>query len=431
MQHSDEQAYRGWNSSFREFQNTSNSVILNSLRRHYPESSESQVTTWRRTVPKLKQEISEVVQIDAGFTSFTAVLEYQLPMESRRADAVLLLNDGVMVIELKGKSYSTDADIDQAHAYARDLKCYHRECHEREVVAVLVPEQLPSAVTKERNVFICSPDRLDALVAYLSSRNRASQIDSEKFLSAQAYKPLPTLIQAARELFINKKPPQIWKSVADTDHAVTAIRDIIADAYLTQTRKLILLTGVPGSGKTLVGLRVVHMPELDNLVGHNQGTPAIFLSGNAPLVRLLQYVLRTENSGGQTFVRHVKDYVKRYRKSSTLIPGEHVVVFDEAQRAHDAQQVQEVHKDSESESALSEPEHLIEFSQRCSGWSVIVGLIGGGQEINKGEEGGLKLWADAICNSSVSKEWTIYGPGELGTRFFTTQFSGKPGSQSR
>ena len=426
MQHSDGQANRGWDSSFRDFQNTSNSVILNSLRSYYPDSSESQITTWRRTVPQLKKEIGEVVQIDAGFTSFTAVLEYELPMESRRADAILLLNDGVMVIELKGKTHSTDADIDQAHAYARDLKHYHRECHERDVVAVLIPERLPSAVTKQRDVFICSPDRLDALVAYLSSRNKKPPIDSERFLSGQAYKPLPSLVQAARDLFINKRPPQIWKSVADTDDAVCAIRNIIVDAYRTKSRKLVLLTGVPGSGKTLVGLRVVHMPELDSLMSQNGGAPAILLSGNDPLVRVLQHVMRTAKSDGKTFVRHIKNYVKMYLNSATRIPSEHIVVFDEAQRAHDAQQVTEVHGESGPESNPSEPECLIRFAERCNDWSVVVGLIGSGQEINKGEEGGLKLWVDAVSSSPSSNQWTVCGPEELKVHFSDLDFHTEP-----
>ncbi len=401
-------------------------MILNSLRSHYPDSSESQVTTWRRTVPQLQKEIGEVVQIDAGFTPFTAVLEYELPMESRRADAILLLNDSVMVIELKGKTHSTDADIDQAHAYARDLKHYHRECHGRDVVAVLIPERMPSTVTKQRDVFVCSPDRLDALVAFLSSRTNTPPIDSERFLSDQAYKPLPSLIRAARDLFIHKRSPQIWKSVADTDDAVCAIRNIIVDAYQTKSRKLVLLTGVPGSGKTLVGLRVVHMPELDHLIPQNGGTPAILLSGNDPLVRVLQHVLRTEKSDGKTFVRHIKNYVKTYLKSATRIPSENIVVFDEAQRAHDAGQVAEVHRSSGSESTPSEPECLIQFAERCRDWSVVVGLIGSGQEINKGEEGGLKLWMDAVSSSPSSSQWTVIGPEELKVHFSELEFQTEP-----
>ena len=419
------QAHRGWDSDFQEFQSASKSLILKCLRDNYPDSSDSEVSSWNRTVPKLQREIGEIVEVDAGFNSFTAVLEYELPMESRRADAVLLLHDGVVVIELKGKTDSTDADIDQARAYARDLRFYHKHCHQREVYPVLVPEGMPSQCKKERDVYVCSPDRLDSLVADLETRKYPDPINPEQFLSAQAYQPLPSLVRAAIELFKNRTVPQIWKSVANTDSAVTFIRNIIAEAYETKTRKLVLLTGVPGSGKTLVGLRLVHMPELESLAGGDQGVQSIFLSGNGPLVEVLQYVLKTENGSGKVFVRAIKQYVKRYSKSKSLVPSERVLVFDEAQRAHDRDQVANVHKVN-LEKANTEPDYLIEFAERIPDWSVIVGLIGSGQEINTGEEGGLRLWADAIANSPRTQDWTVYGAKETSEHFQQLSFIESP-----
>ena len=419
------QAHRGWDSDFQEFQSASKSLILKCLRDNYPDSSDSEVNSWNRTVPKLQREIGEIVEVDAGFNSFTAVLEYELPMESRRADAVLLLHDGVVVIELKGKTDSTDADVDQARAYARDLRFYHKHCHQREVYPVLVPERMPSQCKKERDVYVCSPDRLDSLVADLETRKYPDPINPEQFLSAQAYQPLPSLVRAAIELFKNRTVPQIWKSVANTDSAVTFIRNIIAEAYETNTRKLVLLTGVPGSGKTLVGLRLVHMPELESLAGGDQGVQSIFLSGNGPLVEVLQYVLKTENGSGKVFVRAIKQYVKRYSKSKSLVPSERVLVFDEAQRAHDRDQVANVHKVN-LEKAQTEPDYLIEFAERIPNWSVIVGLIGSGQEINTGEEGGLGLWADAIANSPRTQDWTVYGAKETSEHFQQLSFIESP-----
>ena len=407
--HYNDQANRGWDSTFSEFERTHRSIILSSLRRKYPDSSKSEMNSWNRTVPRLQDEIGEVIRINTGTTAFTAVLEYELPMESRRADAVLLLHDGVVVIELKGKSYSTDADIDQTHAYARDLRCYHRDCHNREVVPVLVPERMPNGCRKERNVYICSPNRLDSLVECLSTQNHTEPINPDEFLKSEAYKPLPSLVRAARELFAEKKPPQLWRSVANTDNAVTAIRNIVADAYNTKTRRLILLTGVPGAGKTLVGLRLVHLPDLDHLTQNDTGIPSVFLSGNGPLVEVLQYVLKTEDGTGKTFVRPIRDYVKRYKRTKSLIPPEHVVVFDEAQRAHDRDRVQDVHK-LDPKDARSEPEYFIDFSERVPNWSVVVGLVGGGQEIHTGEESGMRLWADAISQSSNRRNWIIHGP---------------------
>ncbi len=414
--HNINEAHRGWDSSFAQFSETSKSVILRHLRDRYPDSSTSETNSWQRTVPDLQREIGEVIEVDLGSSQFTAVLEYELPMESRRADAVLLLHDNIVVIELKGKSRSTDADIDQAHAYARDLRCYHRDCHDREVIPILVPQLLRNHVSESRNVKVCSPDRLDELVAALGTRHQSEPVDAQLFLKAEAYKPLPSLVRAARELFNRQKPPQLWRSVADTDQAVVAVRNIVADAFSSKRRKLVLLMGVPGAGKTLVGLRIVHEADLDTVAARDTGPSAIFLSGNGPLVEVLQYVLKTEQDTGSTFVRPIKEYVRRYTRNHQLIPNEHVMIFDEAQRAHDRDRVAEVHKIDVGK-AVSEPENFVNFAERVPGWSVVVGLVGHGQEIHIGEEGGLKLWADAINKSLNSSDWDIHGPKETTSAF--------------
>ena len=419
------EAHRGWDSSFAKFSETSKSVILQHLRDRYPDSSTSETNSWQRTVPDLQREIGEVIEVDLGSSQFTAVLEYELPMESRRADAVLLLHDNIVVIELKGKSRSTDADIDQAHAYARDLRCYHRDCHDREVIPILVPQLLQNHVSESRNVKVCSPDRLDELVTALGTRHQSEPVDAQHFLKAEAYKPLPSLVRAARELFNRKKPPQLWRSVADTDQAVVAVRNIVADACSSQRRKLVLLMGVPGAGKTLVGLRIVHEADLDTVAARDTGPSAIFLSGNGPLVEVLQYVLRTEQGSGSTFVRPIKEYVRRYARNHRLIPNEHVMIFDEAQRAHDKDRVAEVHK-IDVRNAASEPENFINFAERVPDWSVVVGLVGHGQEIHIGEEGGLKLWADAISKSLNCADWDIHGPKETASAFQGLNYQNNP-----
>lgn len=384
------EARRGWNSDFVRFESTHRSRILERLRLTYPESTGEERRSWGDTVPKLQREIGEVVRVDTHYARCTAVLEYELPMESRRADAVLLLREGVVVIELKGKLGPSDADIDQAHAYARDLRCYHRECHDRPVHAVLVPTRMRGQQAMERNVHVCGPDALDTLVASLDASRTGPPIDAGRFLAADAYRPLPSLIRAARDLFLDKRPPQLWRAAANADDAVDHISRIVADASLTGTRRLVLLAGVPGAGKTLVGMRIAHDPGLDLLKHGDRGAPAVFLSGNGPLVEVLQYVLREAGGAGRTFVRPIREYIRRYGGRRHLEPPEHVVVFDEAQRAFDRAKVADTHRHSLGDSR-SEPEHFIEFAERTRDWSVIVGLIGGGQEIHIGEEGGLRL----------------------------------------
>jgi hypothetical protein len=123
-------------------------------------------------------------------------------MESRRPDALLLVGGGVLVIELKGKLEPSQADIDQAAAYARDLQCYHRDCEDRPVVPVLVPTRAHGYVRLEGAVHIAGPDALDGLVEQITNLDLPA-IDRADFLDERAYRPLPTLVKAARELLLN------------------------------------------------------------------------------------------------------------------------------------------------------------------------------------------------------------------------------------
>jgi hypothetical protein len=208
-----------------------------------------------------------------------------------------------MVLELKGKRTPSTADLDQAAAYARDLECYHRECHGRPVVPVLVPTEASGYHGEKLGVHVAGPDALDSLIASLPSNASAPPVSPERFLSHDAYCPLPTLVQAARELFQTRQLRWIERAHAVTEPAVQEIGRIIHDAHATRSRRLVLLTGIPGSGKTLVGLRIVHEHYLDDLASPRKGrkptTPAVFLSGNGPLVQVLQYELRGQRGGGK------------------------------------------------------------------------------------------------------------------------------------
>ncbi len=347
-----------------------------------------------------------------GASEFSAILEYVMPMESRRPDCVFLIDGAVVVLELKGKSEPSQADIDQVAAYARDLRCYHRDCEHQHVHAMLVPTRAHGFIGRRQDVFVCGPDAVDDLVKSLS-RNGRTITTADRFLQEEAYRPLPTLVAAARELFQSGTLRRVHRASAATEPTVTKIAEIALEAARTKTRRLVLLTGVPGAGKTLVGLQTVHAHWLDELaIDRGDGrpaAPAVFLSGNGPLVDVLQYELRDAGGGGKLFVRGVKDYVKRYTSNSKLVPPEHVLVFDEAQRAYDAAMVASKHKVPLAE-AKSEPEHFIEFAMRIPEWCVVVGLIGGGQEIHKGEEGGIVQWRRAIEGCGDPSAWEVHCP---------------------
>jgi hypothetical protein len=409
----DSRARSGWESDFPAFQSAQPADVRKKLEAFISDASPEQVRAWRDSIPPLQREVEKTIVRDVLAAHYSAILEYELPMESRRPDVVLLVGDGVLVIELKGKEHPSQADIDQAAAYARDLKCYHRECWDRDVVAVLVPTRATGYVRQSHGVHIAGPDVLDSLVAKLTAAGSAAPLDRARFLDESAYCPLPTLVEAARELFQSKELRTIHRARAATDPAVDTISAVAHHAAKTRTRHLILLTGLPGAGKTLVGLRTVHARYLDDLaVARPNGkptTPAVFLSGNGPLVEVLQYELKRAGGGGKTFVRGVKDYVRTYSSKPGLVPPEHVLIFDEAQRAFDSAMVALKH---EGHAAVhkSEPEHFIEFAERIPEWCVVIGLIGSGQEIHVGEEGGLVQWRQAVEGAGRPSDWTVHAP---------------------
>jgi hypothetical protein len=401
----------GWESSFSAFERAQPRVVRARLQDLIPDASAEQIRAWDQSIPSLQTEVREVVGAEPEAERYTAILEYELPLEVRRPDVILLVRGAIVVLELKGRLSATQADIDQAAAYARDLRCYHRHCADREVHAVLVPTAARGYLEVRSGVHVTGPDALDSLVRRLQPAWPSDVTNADSFLSSDAYCPLPTLVRAARELFEHGDLRRIRRARAATDPAVEEIRRVVLEASKTSTRRLVLVTGIPGSGKTLVGLRAVHAHFLDDVVsdrsGRTRGAPAVFLSGNGPLVQVLQYELRGAGGGGKTFVRDVKNYVMHYSRGPGRIPPEHVLVFDEAQRAWDMEHVATKHG---AEHARSEPDHFVEFAMRIPDWCVVIGLIGEGQEIHVGEEGGLVQWREAIEHSSSPDQWVVHGP---------------------
>ena len=409
----------GWLSDLPTFSGTEPRIVRLRLESFVRDASAEQVRAWDDSIPFLQRECDELVVCDPGARTFTAILEYQLPLESRRPDVIVLENGVVVVLEVKGKDAANSADLDQTHAYARDLRCYHAECETRDVIPVLVPTRMRGVERVQDGVVVASPDRVHHVLLRFARTSRGSHLTPEAFLRGDAYAPLPTLVRAARDLFEHGELPRIKRARAATDPAVERISSIAREAQDTGTRRLVLVTGVPGAGKTLVGLRAVHARELDGLAvaraGERPRAPAVFLSGNGPLVQVLQDALKDAGGGGKTFVRGVKDYVQWYTKRPKAVPPEHLVVFDEAQRAWDAAQVERKHSQGEAH-GRSETEHFIEFCERIPQWCVVVGLIGGGQEIHAGEWGGLVEWRHAIEGARSPSDWTVHAPVDVERR---------------
>ncbi len=226
----------GWNSDLPTFRETRARVIRTTIQEFVQDASLEQVQAWDESIPLLQREAGELVEADEGARRYVAILEYQLPMESRRPDAVLLAGGTVVVIELKGKARATQADVDQAAAYARDLRAYHRECHERPVHAVLVPTNAGSEVHRREGVYIVGPEGLDLLTREIvRAESGETALSPGAFLDIDAYRPLPTLVRAARELFESRTVREIWKARSATEPTVHAISEVTRDAARTKT----------------------------------------------------------------------------------------------------------------------------------------------------------------------------------------------------
>ncbi len=412
-------APHGWMSSFPAFREAPEPYIRDRLSAFLPDASAEQLRAWDESIPPLQHEVGEVLDRDGSARAYGTILEYQLPLNHRRPDALLLMGGSVIVIEAKGKDRPSQADLDQVSAYARDLSAYHDLCDGRPVHPVLLLTRAQGRVGNQGGVQILGPDALDGWLRELDDSFGSPQIEAVDFLGVERYRPLPALVHAARELFETGDLRRIRRAAAGTDPAVEVLARTAHEAARTKRRHLILVTGSPGTGKTLVGLQFVHARFLDDLaVERSDGSrhvPAVFLSGNGPLVQVLQYELSRAGGGGKAFVRDVKSYVERYVRNPQLVPDEHVVVFDEAQRAWDAAKVAREHKGPNS--VGSEPDHFLEFGARIPEWCVVVGLVGSGQEIHDGEEAGLGQWRAALDRLPHSEQWTVTVPPGVASFF--------------
>jgi hypothetical protein len=176
-----------------------------------------------------------------------------------------------------------------------------------------------------------------------------------------------------------------------------------------------MLTGVPGAGKTLVGLQVVHSDKLTAWLPDDKQhlNPASFLSGNGPLVAVLQDALKS-----RVFVRDMHQFIRQFAiKHQHTFPYERVIIFDEAQRAWTRNKVIDFYSKKGLKAAYSEPEMLIQIAQRMPEGCVVLALIGSGQEIHTGEEAGIQGWLDAVHGAEKKDEWTIHIPPAISRRF--------------
>lgn len=385
------------------------------LRQHHQritgeQPAPSQVRAWANSHRVLHGVLTKISAEHPEARTWTIAFEYELPRErGRRPDVVLLTTDRIVVLEFKDHPHPTSAEetahADQVAAYARDLGHYHAASHNLPIYAALVYAGRTDLNELRGHVEVVSPEHL---AAYLATQVAAGplQFDHQAWLNAD-YAPLPTLVSAARRLFEHEPLPAIRRAQsAGIEETVEALIEAARTAHARGEHHLALVTGVPGAGKTLVGLQFVYARTVKEAEGERD---AVFLSGNGPLVNVLQHAL-----DNKVFVQGVHDFLKQYGAHRQRLPEEHIWVYDEAQRAWDAQQVLE-----KRGHATSEPEDFLRLGAQMPGWAMLVGLIGEGQEIYIGEEGGLVAWNHALQASD--QPWIVHAPAKITSLFSNAQ----------
>jgi len=398
----------GWAGSVAEYLKTSENNFIESLSIHQNVSlnenpSSSQLSAWINCHRILSKLFRELADVDSEMENLCIIFEYELPRErGRRPDVLLLNNSQVIVLEFKDFSTSTPAFIDQVSSYARDLKHYHAGSHNLEVIPVLILTRARNLFEQVGNVLITGEDSLKNNLVNLVRLSKTNTIDLKSWINSD-YEPLPSLVSAARRIFKHEPLPYIRRAQsAGIPQTISILVNIAKEAQLKSERHLALVTGAPGAGKTLVGLQLVYSNYFDD-----QGSErsAVFLSGNGPLVQVLQHALKS-----RIFVQDVHGFLRQYGGRSSKLPNEHIWIYDEAQRAWDSQRVGE-----KRGHAVSEPEDFLWIGEKKANWSVMIGLIGEGQEIHLGEEAGLTQWNDAI--STMPNRWIVNCPDRIKTLF--------------
>lgn len=404
-------------------QSNSDEIIGSITRSNEFDSSFLQNKSWEQQIPILKNAL-------IGYHG-EILFEISIPRMGKRVDTLVIIDNVVFVIEFKvGETHFQNHDIEQVWDYALDLKNFHKTSHDVVIVPILVATEAKKSFTEI--VLTSHGDNLTLPVRIGSNslnevfKNALLFFIDEPIINILnyingGYMPTPTIVEAAVSLYTTHSVENITRSDADAKNLTITTRSIskIIEKAKRKRRKIIcFVTGVPGAGKTLVGLNIA-TAHLDQ----EKGNTSVYLSGNKPLVDILQEalardkVLREREKGNRltkmsahqavkTFIQIIHHYRDEYLRN-TEAPYDHVAIFDEAQRAWNKEQTVKFMKQKKgiSDFAYSEPEFLISCLNRHNDWAVVVCLVGGGQEINTGEAG-ISEWLNAL--DKTFKEWEIY-----------------------
>ncbi|HEY2234669.1 MAG TPA: DUF2075 domain-containing protein [Candidatus Angelobacter sp.] len=374
------------------------------------------VDAWQEEIVCLKDQLTQLSNSLRAALHWGLLLEFPIPRRQRRIDAVVLAGQLVFVLEFKsGASGAAWSSGRQAEDYALDLSYFHAPSHQRVIIPAVVAPGLENRASCDvgGNVRSLASVPLEKLASFLCSTFQAEKVGDQTQVDLKdwdegLYEPVPTVIEAAMALYAGMSVREIARSHAGEEN-LTSVTDFLLTAVRrAQERRekiICFVTGIPGAGKTLAGLNLVHNREI-----HTDGRPAsVFMSGNGPLVDILREALavdsarRNETTLGKarkdvkTFVQNIHHFVKdNLERPVDQTPYENAIVFDEAQRAWNAEQNTKKYKKRPSIWHVPEPEMVLSIMDRHKEWAAIVALVGGGQEIHDGEAG-LSEWGRALA----------------------------------
>lgn len=414
-----------YSSTISEFLNSSDEKIIGKLALNNPFPLEqTQRDAWLEEINILKAVLENYRNNGSVY------LEFSIPRMGQRIDALLLIGSVVFVLEFKvGENEYTSYAVDQVMDYALDLKNFHETSHEQYIAPILIATNAKHAYTTvsptPHNDKLLFPiksnvELLPEVIKDVLNFCDGQKIEKEDWENGH-YKPTPTIIEAARALYFGHSVEEISRNDASAINISRTSEEIykIIDFSKNQQRKSIcFVTGVPGAGKTLVGLNIANKYSDDK-----NELYSVFLSGNGPLVKILiealtrDKVKRDKGEGIKTKKGVVRSAVKskiqnvhNFRDdclADLSAPLEHVALFDEAQRAWTLEQTSNFMKRKKNKPNFkhSEAAFLISCLDRHKDWAVVVCLVGGGQEINTGEAG-ISEWINSI--QSTFKDWDVY-----------------------
>lgn len=375
--------------------------------------------------------------------------EYSIPRMGKRIDVVLVIGSVIFVLEFKvgEKDFSSDA-IDQVWDYALDLKNFHETSHDSYIAPILIATKAKTstvviATTAHNDKLLipikCNEELLPQVLVNVLRFSDGIEINPLQW-EAGRYQPTPNIVEAAMALYSGHSVEEISRSGAseiNLSQTSDAVSEIIQLSKQNSVKSICFVTGVPGAGKTLVGLNIAtkHIDKDNDLY-------SVFLSGNGPLVAILREALardkvRREKERGnklkkgevmsevKMFIQNVHNFRDEGLIDLERPPIEHVALFDEAQRAWDLQQTASFmqRKRGQSNFRISEPEFLMSCLDRHPDWAVVVCLVGGGQEINTGEAG-ISEWIESLDRSFP--DWHVYiSPRLTDSEYGTEKVFGK------